>query len=147
MAKRTGMSTREFLEAFLDGKTKEFVIKEETLEEKAKAMLNAIQNRNAAKTANKKPSKAYEENAPIRKQVVDFLTGKEDSFRAKDIAEALGLETTKSNGVLRQMIERDNSIERIDNGRNKPLEYRLKEKTEEAEETEEETEVIEPENE
>lgn len=123
---KIGMTTREFLNGFLSGKTKEDTYNGMTYEQKAEELLAAMDKRNEAKkaTTSSKPSKAYAENAPLRENIVAYLQGFEESVPAKAIAEAVDLNPNKASSVLRQMVA-DGTVERIDLGRNKPLEYRL----------------------
>lgn len=123
---KIGMTTREFLNGFLSGKTKEDTCNGMTYEQKAEELLAAMDKRNEAKkaTTSSKPSKTYAENAPLRENIVAYLQGFEESVPAKAIAEAVELTPNKTSAVLRQMVA-DGTVERIDLGRNKPLEYRL----------------------
>lgn len=132
MAKNT-MTTREFLVAVLDGKDLDnTVIGGMTLRDKGEALVEGIDSRNAAKRekakVDGKPSKAYAENAPLRATVGDYLADCENSVTIKEIATAIGMEDKpqKVGAVVRQMVEIDGSVERIDLGRNKPLQYKLK---------------------
>ena len=132
---KTGMTTRDFLEAVIAGKGNETAINGVTLRDKAEEMIAALDRKNEARkmaTANgeRKPSKAYEENAPIREEIKAFFkermeSGNEESEIVKNIASAIGYTVPKTNAAIRQMVEFDKSLERIDLGRNKPLEYRL----------------------
>lgn len=130
MAKTT-MTTREFLVAVLDGKDLDnTIIGGMTLRDKGEALVEGIDKRNAAKRekakADGKPSKAYAENASLRETIGNFLADCEDSVTVKTIAEGIGMEDKpqKVGAVVRQMVEIDKSVERIDKGRNKPLEYK-----------------------
>lgn len=124
--KKIGMTTREFINGFLSGKTKEDTLNGMTYGQKAEELLAAMDKRNAAKaaTANSKPSKSYAENAPIREAITAFLSTQNESVVAKDVATAIDQTVNKTSAVIRQMVA-DGSVERLDLGRNKPLEYRL----------------------
>lgn len=127
--KKTGMTTREFIEGFLAGKDKTDVVNGISYEQKGYELLAAMNKRNEAKkaTASSKPSKTYAENAPIREAITKYLSEQTESVLTKDIAEAVGVTSNKISGVIRTMVE-NGVVERIDLGRNKPLEYRLKAK-------------------
>ena len=124
--KKIGMTTREFINGFLSGKTKEDTLNGMTYGQKAEELLAAMDKRNEAKkaTASTKPSKTYAENAPIREAITAYLSQQDESVVAKDIADAIGQTVNKTSAVVRQMVA-DGSVERLDLGRNKPLEYRL----------------------
>jgi cell fate (sporulation/competence/biofilm development) regulator YmcA (YheA/YmcA/DUF963 family) len=124
--KKIGMTTREFINGFLSGKSKEDTLNGMTYEQKAEELLAAMDKRNAAKkeaTAGK-PSKTAIENEPIKKAIEEYLENCDTSVLAKDIATAIEQSVNKTSAVVRQMVA-DGSVERIDLGRNKPLEYRL----------------------
>ena len=125
---KVGMTTREFINGFLSGKSKDDVLNGMTYEQKANELLAAMDSRNANKKEKAKtgePSKTYTENAPLREAVASFLATKTESVVAKEIAEAIGQGIQKTTAVIRQMVE-DGTVERIDLGRNKPLEYKVK---------------------
>ena len=122
---KIGMTTREFINGFLAGKTANDVLNGMTYGAKAEELLSAMDKRNAAKktATSSKPSKTYVENAPIRQAILDYLGGKGESVTAKEIAENIGQTPAKTGAVLRQM---ENEVAKIDFGRYKPFEYRLK---------------------
>ena len=124
--KKVGMTTREFINGFLSGKGKDDTLNGITYGQKAEELLAAMDKRNEAKknTASSKPSKTYEENAPIRAAITAYLSTQDESVVAKDIATAIDKNVNKTSAVIRQMVA-DGSVERLDLGRNKPLEYRL----------------------
>lgn len=125
---KVGMTTRDFINGFLSGKTKDDVLNGMTYEQKANELLSAMDKRNADKKEKVKsgePSKTYVENAPLREKVMAYLSEQSESVVAKTIAEALDLTVPKTTAVIRQMVE-DGTVERIDLGRNKPLEYKVK---------------------
>lgn len=124
--KKIGMTTREFINGFLSGKTKEDTLNGMTYGQKAEELLAAMDKRNAAKQgkASSKPSKTYTENAPIREAITAFLSTQDKSVVAKEVATAIDQTVNKTSAVIRQMVA-DGSVERLDFGRNKPLEYRL----------------------
>ena len=124
--KKIGMTTREFINGFLSGKTNEDTLNGMTYGQKAEELLAAMDKRNEAKkaTASSKPSKTYTENAPIREAITAFLSTQDESVVAKDVATAIEQTVNKTSAVIRQMVA-DGSVERLDFGRNKPLEYRL----------------------
>lgn len=125
------MTTREFLEAIIAGKDNTTSINGLSIKEKAEQLITAMDKKNEKrKDSPKKPSKSYEENAPIRAAIVDFFNerkenGDEASEIVKNIASAIGCTVPKTNAAIRQMVEHDKTLERIDLGRNKPLQYRL----------------------
>lgn len=122
---KVGMTTREFINGFLSGKTKEDKLNGMTYGEKAEELLNAMDKRNESKKAKSsgEPTKTYKENAPIRQAILDYLGSKGESVTAKDIAENIGQTPAKTGAVLRQM---EDTIEKVDFGRYKPFEYRIK---------------------
>ena len=124
--KKIGMTTREFLNGFLSGKSVSDTCNGMTFGDKANELLAAMDKRNAAKsaTAKDKPSKTYAENAPIRDAITAYLSTMDESVVAKTIAENIDQTVNKTSAVIRQMVA-DGSVERLDLGRNKPLEYRL----------------------
>lgn len=124
--KKIGMTTREFINGFLSGKGKDDVLNGMTYGKKAEELLAAMDKRNEAKkaTASSKPSKTYMENAPIREAITAFLSTQDESVVAKEVATAIDQTVNKTSAVIRQMVA-DGSVERLDFGRNKPLEYRL----------------------
>ena len=124
--KKIGMTTRELINGFLSGKTKEDTLNGMTYRQKGEELLAAMDKRNAAKQekASSKPSKTYTENAPIREAITAFLSTQDESVVAKDVATAIDQTVNKTSAVIRQMVA-DGSVERLDFGRNKPLEYRL----------------------
>ena len=124
--KSKSMTTREFLEAFIRGDY-EYTVNDTTMVDKAHALLDAMDARNKAKKEKKdssKPSKSFKENAPLREKVEEILAKNSGSMVAKDIAGEMGCTIQKTSSVIRQMVEAG-MVERIDNGRNKPLEYKL----------------------
>lgn len=124
--KSRGMTTRDFLNAFIRGDY-EYSFDGVTMLEKAHALLDAMDARNAAKKEKKdssKPSKSFEENAPLREKVKEILAKSGTSMVARDIAGEMDCTIQKASSVIRQMVE-TGMVERIDNGRNKPLEYKL----------------------
>ena len=125
--KKIGMTTREFINGFLSGKSISDTCNGMTYEDKANELLLAMDKRNEAKkaTASGKPSKTYTENAPIREAITAFLSTQNESVVAKTVAENIDQTVNKTSAVIRQMVA-DGSVERLDFGRNKPLEYRLK---------------------
>lgn len=124
--KKIGMTTREFINGFLSGKGKDDTLNGMTYGQKAEELLTAMDKRNEAKkaTTSSKPSKTYEENAPIRAAITAYLSTQDESVVAKDVATAIDQSVSKTSAVIRQMVA-DGSVERLDLGRNKPLEYRL----------------------
>jgi hypothetical protein len=124
--KKIGMTTREFINGFLSGKGKDDTLNGMTYGQKAEELLMAMDKRNEAKkeTAKDKPSKTYAENAPIRAAITAYLSTMDESVVAKTIAENIDQTVNKTSAVIRQMVA-DGSVERLDLGRNKPLEYRL----------------------
>lgn len=124
--KKIGMTTREFINGFLSGKGVNDTCNGMTYGDKANELLSAMDKRNEAKKekASDKPSKTYAENAPIREAITAFLTTKDGSVVAKDIATAIDQNVNKTSAVIRQMVSAG-TVERLDFGRNKPLEYRL----------------------
>ena len=125
--KKIGMTTREFINGFLSGKSISDTCNGMTYEDKANELLLAMDKRNEAKkaTVSGKPSKTYTENAPIREAITAFLSTQNESVVAKTVAENIDQTVNKTSAVIRQMVA-DGSVERLDFGRNKPLEYRLK---------------------
>lgn len=120
------MPTREFLKAFIRGDYG-YTVDDMTMVDKAHALLDAMDARNKAKKEKKdssKPSKRFEENAPLREKVKEILAKNSGSMVAKDIAGEMDCTIQKTSSVIRQMVEAG-MVERIDNGRNKPLEYKL----------------------
>lgn len=120
------MTTREFLEAFIRGDYG-YTVDDMTMVDKAHALLDAMDARNKAKKEKKdssKPSKSFEENTPLREKVKEILAESSGSMVAKDIAGKMDCTIQKTSSVIRQMVEAG-MVERIDNGRNKPLEYKL----------------------
>ena len=123
MAKKNGMTMREYLEANLAGKPLSTVINGESLEEKGKALLAGLDSKNAKRTET--PSKTYTENEPLRKKVVEYLTAKNgESVTAKEIATALDVKSAKASALCKDLIAEE-KIERLDLGRNVPLQYRI----------------------
>lgn len=123
------MTTREFLVAVLDGRDLDnTIIGGMTLRDKGETLLEGIDKRNASKRAKNegKPTQTYLDNAPLRETIGNFLADCEDSVTVKTIAEGIGMgdKHQKVGAVVRQMVEIDKSVERIDKGRNKPLEYK-----------------------
>ena len=114
---------REYLEANLAGKPLSTVINGESLEEKGKALLAGLDSKNAKRTET--PSKTYTENEPLRKKVVEYLTAKNgESVTAKEIATALDVKSAKASALCKDLIAEE-KIERLDLGRNVPLQYRI----------------------
>ncbi len=120
------MTTREFLEAVIRGDYG-YTVNDMTMVDKAHALIDAMDARNKAKKEKKdssKSSKSFEENAPLREKVKEILAESSGSMVAKDIAGKMDCTIQKTSSVIRQMVEAG-MVERIDNGRNKPLEYKL----------------------
>ena len=128
MAKRTGMTMRQYVEANLAGKPLATVINGESLEEKGRSLLKSLDDQNnkkREKTAEGGVSKTYTENAPLREKVVEYLTTKNgESVTAKEIATALDLKSAKVSALCKDLIAEE-KIERLDLGRNVPLQYRV----------------------
>jgi hypothetical protein len=126
-AKKVDMTTREFLNGILSGKALTDSVNGKTFKEKAEELLAAMDKRNAAKkeaTAGK-PSKTAIENEPIKKAIEEYLSTKDASVLCSEIALSIGQSVNKTSSLVRQMVD-SGKVERIDLGRNKPLEYRLK---------------------
>lgn len=123
MAKKNEMTMREYLEANLAGKPLSTVINGQSLEEKGKALLAGLDSKNAKRAES--PSKTYTENEPLRKKVVEYLTSKNgESVTAKEIATALDVKSAKASALCKDLIA-EKKIERLDLGRNVPLQYRI----------------------
>lgn len=124
--KNKSMTTRDFLNAIIRGDY-EYTVDGMGIVDKAHALLDSMDARNAAKKEKKdssKPSKSFEENAPLREKVKEILAKNSGSMVAKDIAGEMDCTIQKTSSVIRQMVDAG-MVERIDNGRNKPLEYKL----------------------
>ena len=121
--KAKDMTTREMLLAIVGGKFEAASSSGQTVQERAQAMLDAIDKRNAANKEKPKKSAPKVDNTEIKNIILEFLSDKEESLTAKVISEGTEVEVHKATAVLRQMIE-DGTIERVDLGRSKPLEYR-----------------------
>ena len=123
MAKKKEMTMREYLEANLAGKPLSTVINGQSLEEKGKALLAGLDSKNAKRA--EAPSKTYTENEPLRKKVIEYLTAKNgESVTAKEIATALDVKSAKASALCKDLIAEE-KIERLDLGRNVPLQYRI----------------------
>lgn len=123
MAKKKEMTMREYLEANLAGKPLSTVINGQSLEEKGKALLAGLDSKNAKRAET--PSKTYTENEPLRKKVIEYLTAKNgESVTAKEIATALDVKSAKASALCKDLIAEE-KIERLDLGRNVPLQYRI----------------------
>lgn len=124
--KNKSMTTRDFLNAIIRGDY-EYTVDGMGIVDKAHALLDSMDARNAAKKEKKdssKPSKSFEENAPLREKVKEILAKNSGSMVAKDIAGEMDCTIQKTSSVIRQMVDAG-MVERIDIGRNKPLEYKL----------------------
>jgi hypothetical protein len=121
---KIGMTTREFINGFLAGKTANDVLNGMTYGAKAEELLSAMDKRNESKkNSPKKPTKASVENAPIRQAIIDYLSTKGESVTAKEISENIGQTPAKTGAVLRSM---EDVVAKVDFGRYKPFEYRIK---------------------
>ena len=87
------MTNREMLTAIVNGEITEDVIA------KAKAEIEKLDARNANRK--NKPSKTQIENAPIIAKIAEILT--EEPMRASEIAEALGISTSKASALAKKV--------------------------------------------
>lgn len=71
--------------------------------EKLTALKAALVKRNA-KTGARKPTKTQRENAEIKAQIAEFLTGK-DPMKAGEIATAFEISVQKASALLKQLVD------------------------------------------
>ena len=116
------MTTREMLEAILNGKMDVKSSNGQTVMQKAQSMLDAIDKRNAANKEREKKPASKVDNTEAKAAILEFLETQEKSVVAKVIAEGTDMTVQKTSAVLRQLVE-DEMIKRIELSRSKPLEY------------------------
>lgn len=120
--KAKDMTTREMLEAIINGKMDTKSSNGQTVTEKAQAMLDSIDKRNAANKEKDRPSKPKVDNTEAKAVILAFLAEQEKPLVAKAIADGVEMTVQKTSAVLRQLVA-DEAIERIEISRSKPLEY------------------------
>ena len=98
MSTNTAMTTREFLNAVIEGKVDASVI------DKAKSMLVSLDARNEKRKSTE--SKEKKEAAARRELVLNFLTENEGAFTREQIAEAVGFEPSKVTGACTALVEK-----------------------------------------
>ena len=87
---------------FFAGITEGAVVTAEQAEYAANAIAKLDKRNEKRKTT---PSKTAIANEPIKAAIVEFLTGKEGTFPASDIATALEITTQKASALCRQLVE------------------------------------------
>lgn len=97
MSTNTAMTTREFLNAVIEGKVDASVI------DKAKSMLVSLDARNEKRKSTE--SKEKKEAAARRELVLNFLTENEGAFTREQIAEAVGFEPSKVTGACTALVK------------------------------------------
>lgn len=117
------MTTREFIVNVMNGTLDAKSSNGQTIMEKAQVMLDAIDKRNEANKARPKKSKTVD-NTEYKEAIITYLNTLAESVTGKDIAESLEITTPKATAVLKQLIA-EGKVERLDLGRNKPLEYKI----------------------
>lgn len=90
------MTNREFYTAVAQG-----AMNDELMAFAQEAIVK-MDERNAKR--NSKPSKAAIENEPIKAQIVDFVTKRNEFCIAGTIADALGITTQKASALCRQLV-------------------------------------------
>lgn len=119
--KAKDFTQREFLEAIIAGQLDKKAETGQTIQEKALDMLTKIDARNVANKGKKRKSTV--DNTEEKISILNFLQKFDESVLAKEIAEHTGLTVQKVAAVLKQLVA-EGKVERLDLGRNKPLEYR-----------------------
>ena len=108
------MTEKQFLEMVVNGD----LTNEETvlaIRAKATEMLEA---------RIKRAAENVKDNSKEKKAIIDYLEEQTKNSLAREVAEAIGVLTSKASAVLRQLIA-EGVVERIEIDRNSPLEYRL----------------------
>ena len=100
MEKTAKMTYVAALEAVLSGAEMT-----DEIREKLVALKESVAKRNA-KTGTRKPTKAQRENAEIKAQFVEFLTGKEP-MKAGDVANEFGISVQKASALLAQLVKEE----------------------------------------
>lgn len=121
--KAKDMTTREFLTAIIEDKADFVSSNGQTLLDKANALRDAIDKRNATNREKPKKNAPKVDNTEAKAAILEFLSTQEESILAKEIAEATNMTTQKATAVIRQMVS-DGTVQRIELSRNAPLEYR-----------------------
>ena len=118
-------TTREFLSAVINGELDKVSTNGQTIVAKAEELLAAIDKRLAANKEKPKKPTAHVDNSVEKTKIAEYLATLGDKPAiAKDISLGVDMTVQKTTAVIRQMVE-DGTVERIDAGRNKPLEYKL----------------------
>lgn len=95
------MTNREFFEAVKNGTVNEEVITHATAE------IDKMNARNEKRATT--PSKTAVANEPIKAQIFEFLTEKNEQILTSVIGEAVGISTAKASALLKQL-ENDGKI-------------------------------------
>lgn len=91
------MTNREFLNAVIA------LSASEEITEHAKAMIAALDKRNAARTS--KPSKTQLENAPIKEAILGVIAEMNAEVSASELHERLNISVQKASSLCRQLVE------------------------------------------
>lgn len=91
------MTNREFFNAVIALSTSEEIT------EHAKAMVAALDKRNAARTS--KPSKTQIENAPIKEAILAVIAEMNTEVSASELHERLNISVQKASSLCRQLVE------------------------------------------
>ena len=91
------MTNREFFNAVIA------LSASEEITEHAKAMVAALDKRNAARTS--KPSKTQIENAPIKEAILAVITEMNTEVSASELHERLNISVQKASSLCRQLVE------------------------------------------
>ena len=129
---KAGMTDRELYTVLLGGGDLESVVNGQTVEDKLKACIERLDNRNSSKKSGKDSPK-YREYKLYRKQIEDYLADgverESPVIRTELIKlnpeDESKLSNSRVNAILAQCCDLDGSVEKIDNGRNKPYGYKL----------------------
>ena len=117
---------REVLQAVIDGRLEAAAPSGQTVMQKLVEMVEKIDKRNAANKEKEKKQAKKVDNTVEKKIILDFLLTQDEGLTSKDIATAVNLTIAKTNAVLRQMTATDETVDRLDLGSGKSLNYRAK---------------------
>lgn len=119
--KAKAMTTREFYNAVRDGDLDYVSSNGQTMISKANELLISLDKKNESA---KRKAKPKVDNSAEKALIAEFLSTSDESVPAKEIALATGLTTQKVSAVLKAMVAEE-TVQRIELSRSKPLEYRM----------------------
>ena len=91
------MTNREFYKAVMETSSNPELVTFAT------EAIEKMDERNAKRS--EKPSKTQEANAPLKKNILDWVTERDETVIASAVGEAMSITTQKASALLRQLVD------------------------------------------